>query len=164
MLAMSEAVLMVDMNEKVVMANHAARALFQIPGTYQSGATIQELIRSNDLHRFIRQSLSFDQFIESEIVLRKERDHHLICHGKAVKSEKNDVFGTLIVIHDVTRIRQLETIRRDFVANVSHELKTPITSIKGFVETLREGAVDNPETARRFFKNYLEKHRSFERE
>ena len=58
--------------------------------------------------------------------------------------------GALIVLNDVTRIRRLENVRREFVANVSHEIKTPITAIKGFVETLRDGAVGNPEDAERF--------------
>jgi two-component system phosphate regulon sensor histidine kinase PhoR len=56
------------------------------------------------------------------------------------------------VLHDITRTRQLEEVRRDFVANVSHELKTPVTSIKGFVETLLEGALDEPEQIRRFLE------------
>ena len=58
--------------------------------------------------------------------------------------------GCLLVVHDITRLAQLENVRRDFVANVSHELKTPITSIKGFVETLADGALDDPVQARRF--------------
>jgi two-component system phosphate regulon sensor histidine kinase PhoR len=58
--------------------------------------------------------------------------------------------GVLVVMNDVTRLRRLENIRRDFVANVSHELKTPITSIKGYVETLLDGAIDNKEDAARF--------------
>jgi two-component system phosphate regulon sensor histidine kinase PhoR len=58
--------------------------------------------------------------------------------------------GILIVLNDVTRLKTLENIRKDFVANVSHELKTPITAIKGFLETLKEGAIDDPENARRF--------------
>jgi two-component system phosphate regulon sensor histidine kinase PhoR len=53
-------------------------------------------------------------------------------------------------MHDITRLKRLENLRRDFAANVSHELKTPITSIKGFVETLQEGAIDNPQDAKRF--------------
>ena len=60
--------------------------------------------------------------------------------------------GALIVLHDVTRLRRLENVRRDFVANVSHELKTPITSIKGFVETLIDGALDDRENAGRFLE------------
>jgi two-component system phosphate regulon sensor histidine kinase PhoR len=58
--------------------------------------------------------------------------------------------GALLVVHDVTRVHRLEKVRRDFVANVSHELKTPITSIRGFVETLQDGAVHDPEKAKRF--------------
>ena len=58
--------------------------------------------------------------------------------------------GTVLVFHDVTRLRRLESLRRDFVANVSHELKTPITSIQGFVETLIDGAMESSEDANRF--------------
>ena len=60
--------------------------------------------------------------------------------------------GAVIVLNDVTRLRRLETVRRDFVANVSHELRTPITSIKGFVETLQQGALENREEAERFLE------------
>jgi two-component system phosphate regulon sensor histidine kinase PhoR len=60
--------------------------------------------------------------------------------------------GTLVVFHDITHLRRLETARRDFVANVSHELKTPITSIKGFVETLLAGALNEPENAEKFLR------------
>jgi two-component system phosphate regulon sensor histidine kinase PhoR len=62
------------------------------------------------------------------------------------------VIGTLAVFHDITHLRRLETARRDFVANVSHELKTPITSIKGFVETLLAGALKEPENAEKFLR------------
>ena len=58
--------------------------------------------------------------------------------------------GALVVVEDITEIRNLEQVRTDFAANVSHEMKTPLTSIKGFIETLQAGAIDNPETARRF--------------
>jgi two-component system phosphate regulon sensor histidine kinase PhoR len=66
--------------------------------------------------------------------------------------KKEEVSGCLLVIHDITEIRKLETMRRDFVANVSHELKTPLTSIKGFVETLLEGALEDKENNRHFLK------------
>ncbi|MDD5505967.1 MAG: ATP-binding protein, partial [Candidatus Omnitrophica bacterium] len=66
--------------------------------------------------------------------------------------EQDKVTGSVIVIHDITEIRRLETMRRDFVANVSHELKTPLTSIKGFVETLLEGAMEDKENRVNFLK------------
>jgi two-component system phosphate regulon sensor histidine kinase PhoR len=66
--------------------------------------------------------------------------------------EKEAVSGCLMVIHDITEIRKLERIRSDFVANVSHELKTPLTSIKGFVETLLEGALEDKQNSKNFLK------------
>jgi two-component system phosphate regulon sensor histidine kinase PhoR len=66
--------------------------------------------------------------------------------------EQNKVTGSVTIIHDITEIRRLETMRRDFVANVSHELKTPLTSIKGFVETLLEGAIEDKENSIDFLK------------
>jgi two-component system phosphate regulon sensor histidine kinase PhoR len=69
-----------------------------------------------------------------------------------LRNATHNTVGALIVLNDVTRLRKLEQVRRDFVANVSHELKTPITSIKGYVETLLDGAFRNPEDAERFLK------------
>jgi two-component system phosphate regulon sensor histidine kinase PhoR len=70
--------------------------------------------------------------------------------GTALRDSEQTPLGAVIVLNDVTRLKRLETMRRDFVANVSHELKTPITSIKGFVETLISGAMDKPEDNKRF--------------
>jgi two-component system phosphate regulon sensor histidine kinase PhoR len=67
-------------------------------------------------------------------------------------NSKEENIGALIVLNDITRLRQLENIRREFVANVSHELKTPITSIKGYIETLQEGAIEEKENARKFLE------------
>ena len=68
----------------------------------------------------------------------------------ATRGEKKS--GALVVLHEVTRLKKLEKVRRDFVANVSHELRTPVTSIKGFVETLLDGAMHNPEELQRFLQ------------
>ena len=72
--------------------------------------------------------------------------------GTALRDVDGRGIGAVIVLNDVTRYRHLENLRRDFVANVSHELKTPIASIKGFVETLLDGALNQPEDAQRFLK------------
>jgi two-component system phosphate regulon sensor histidine kinase PhoR len=76
----------------------------------------------------------------------------LQVRGTSLSGSQGEAVGAVIVLNDVTHLRRLENIRRDFVANVSHELKTPITSIKGFVETLLDGALDNREDAERFLK------------
>ena len=86
---------------------------------------------------------------------RRRDDPLLHAHGTALRDAEDRHIGALVVLHDVTRLRRLENIRRDFVANVSHELRTPITSIKGFVETLLDGAMDDPENAQRFLEIVL---------
>lgn len=80
-------------------------------------------------------------------------------NGTAINNTENLNTEAIIVLNDITRIRQLEKIRKDFVSNVSHELKTPITSIKGFVETLLEGAMYNHEEAKHFLE-IISKHSS----
>jgi two-component system phosphate regulon sensor histidine kinase PhoR len=76
----------------------------------------------------------------------------LTARGTSLRDARGGALGTLIVLHDITQLRQLENTRRDFVANVSHELKTPITSIKGFVETLLAGALKEPDNAGNFLR------------
>jgi two-component system phosphate regulon sensor histidine kinase PhoR len=79
------------------------------------------------------------------------------CHGTPLRDASGEQIGALVVLNDVTQLRRLENIRREFVANVSHELKTPITAIKGFVETLRDAAVRNSQDADRFL-TIIDKH------
>jgi len=71
-------------------------------------------------------------------------------YSSPLKEDDTPASGTLLVFHDTTRVHKLEAVRRDFVANVSHELRTPITSIKGFVETLIDGAMNEPESLKKF--------------
>ena len=89
--------------------------------------------------------------IEDEII-SPPYDRYVQLHGTLLKNEYGDTIGALVVLNDVTRLRRLEVVRRDFVANVSHEIRTPLTSIKGFIETLLDGAIEEPDTAKRFLK------------
>ena len=89
--------------------------------------------------------------IEEDITLFQDKEGILYAHSTPLRDADEKHIGTLIVINDITRIRRLENIRRDFVANVTHEIKTPLTSIKGFVETLRDGSVNKPEESERFW-------------
>jgi len=85
-------------------------------------------------------------------VLHNSRDRVLQANGTALRDPRGNGIGAVIVMNDVSRLRQLENMRRDFAANVSHELKTPIASIKGFVETLLDGAMNQPADAERFLR------------
>lgn len=150
--SMDEAVLVVDMNERIIRFNRAAACLFKIQPQAAQGRSIQEVIRNTDLHRLIAKTFSSQEPVEGDIVLYHDTERFLQAHGTALRDPKGERVGVLIVLNNITRLKLLEKIRRDFVANVSHELKTPITSIKGFVETLRDGAIGSPEDRMRFLE------------
>jgi two-component system phosphate regulon sensor histidine kinase PhoR len=147
---MVEAVLVIDTNERMTRVNRAAERLFQIDQTRVRNRSVQETIRHSDLHRFVRRTLELEEPVEGELTIVGTPDQYLQAHGAKLRDGHGQCMGLVVVLNDVSRLKTLEDIRRDFVANVSHELKTPITSIKGFLETLKEGAIRNPEHAERF--------------
>lgn len=148
--SMVEGVVAIDREERVLTMNEAAARLFRTPKEEVRGRPIQAVIRNTALHEFMQDALRSAEPVEREIVLQVPRDQILQAHGSILRDAAGNPLGSVIVLNDVTKLRRLETIRRDFVANVSHELKTPITSIKGFVETLQDGAWEDPEHLRRF--------------
>lgn len=148
--SMVEGVIAVDMDERVISMNQAAAQMFVCNPSAAQGRTIQEVVRNVVLHEFVRNTLSSQKPVEKDIVLHTGVERFINGHGTVLRDARGEQMGALIVLNDVTRIRRLENVRREFVANVSHEIKTPITAIKGFVETLRDGAVKNPEDAERF--------------
>ena len=147
---MVEAVLVIDTNERIIRINRAAEKLFQISESKVKEKSVQETIRNTELHRFVADTLFKENPGEREIVILGEPDIFLQAHGAKLLNARNQQIGGLVVLNDVTRLKALENKRRDFVANVSHELKTPITSIKGFLETLKEGAIKDPDNADHF--------------
>lgn len=155
--SMVEGVIAVDMEERVISMNHAAARMFGCDLTKAQGRSIQEVVRNTVLQQFVKNALSSQEAVEMEIVLSSDAERFLNGHGTLLRDAEGKQIGALIVLNDVTRLLRLEKIRREFVANVSHEIKTPITAIKGFVETLRDGAVKNPENAERFLK-IIDKH------
>lgn len=149
--SMVEGVLALDNDERIIHLNRAAADLFQVSPEAVEGRRIQEVVRKADLQRFVERVLSTTGPVEGDVVLHgAEGDRFLQAHGTALQDGEGQNIGVLIVLNDVTRLHRLENIRRDFVANVSHELKTPITGIKGSVETLLDGAVERPDDAERF--------------
>jgi two-component system, OmpR family, phosphate regulon sensor histidine kinase PhoR len=148
--SMTEGVIAVDTDERVIDCNQAAEALFSIDLESARGRTIQEVIRNPRLQNFIKRVLESGEPVSVDTILQFLPERYIEAHGTLLCDSGNRTIGALIVLNDVTNLKKLENIRRDFVANVSHELRTPITSIKGFVETLRDGGVDDPATTRRF--------------
>ncbi len=151
--SMIEGVIAIDTNQVVLRINRAAAQLLQIDLTNAPGRMIGEVTRKVDLHRFVERALTSKDPVEAELsLLHKGESRYLQAHGTPLRGSEGQQIGALIVVYDVTRLRRLENLRRDFVANVSHELKTPITAIKGAVETLLDGAMDNPSEGRHFLE------------
>ncbi|MDD5567701.1 MAG: ATP-binding protein [Candidatus Omnitrophica bacterium] len=149
--SMIEGIIVVDKTSRIVSVNPAIEKIFGILNAEAQSKTFLEAIRNNEISEIINNVLTQGKSLSVEVTL--VLPGHRIFEVNAVPIFENDsVNGCLVVIHDITEIRRLETIRRDFVANVSHELKTPLTSIKGFVETLLEGALDDKENNRNFLK------------
>lgn len=151
--SMVEGVLAVDSAGTIINLNQAGAELLGVDANSVKNRTIHEVVRKTDLLKFVEQSLGSTTGVPIEddiLLLGDHQDRYLNAHGTPLHDANGRSIGALIVFHDVTKLRQLENVRRDFVANVSHELRTPITSIKGFVETLLDGAIDDPETAERF--------------
>ncbi|MHB1398793.1 MAG: ATP-binding protein [Trichloromonadaceae bacterium] len=148
--SMVEGVLAVDSDERIIRLNQAAARFLGVQREAVQGRRIQEVVRKADLLRFVGRTLQSGEAVEGDIVLRDAEERYLQAHGTLLRGEKGQVIGALIVLNDVTRLHRLENVRRDFVANVSHELKTPITAIKAAAETLLDGAGEDPQGARRF--------------
>ena len=147
--SMIEGIIVTDRSSRIISINHAVEELFEIKGDRIQGKLFLEVIRNSEISELINNAMDSAKFISKEVTL-------IIPEQKVAQVNVSPVFtqdkviGSVTVIHDVTQIRRLETMRRDFVANVSHELKTPLTSIKGFVETLLEGALEDKENSLNF--------------
>ncbi len=141
---MVEGIIAVDNDERVIRLNAAAAKLFDVAPTDKPGQTIQELIRHAELQRFVGRALSSPEPLEDELTFLGGEKRFLHVQAAPLTGSLNERVGVLIVLHDLTRLRQLESVRRDFVANVSHELKTPITAIRGAVETLLDEEDQDP--------------------
>lgn len=151
--SMVEGLLVVDTAERVTRLNRAAARFLGVDVEAAVDRPIQEVVRNPYLQEFVTKALAAGEPIEGDIVLRSEEgDRYLNAHGTILRDDEARKTGAVIVLHDVTRLERLEKVRREFVANVSHELKTPITSIKGFVETLRDGAIRRPADAQKFLE------------
>lgn len=149
---MVEAVIVVDENGNITNLNQAAARLLNVHENKVIGEHFVNVIRNQDMHRFFGDILNSQEALEREIAFLSSDNvqFFLQSHGVPIRTRNLKKSRALAVFNDVTKLRRLESIRSDFVANVSHELKTPITTIKGFVETLCEGAVDDPMERKHF--------------
>ena len=149
--SMVEGVIAVDKDTRILWLNPTAEKIFNIFQKDAQKRIFLEVFPNNDIAEVISLALKSGELVSKELTLIWPVQKVFQVNASPI-FESKAVSGCLLVIHDITEIRRLETMRRDFVANVSHELKTPLTSIKGFVETLLEGALDDKENSVNFLK------------
>jgi two-component system phosphate regulon sensor histidine kinase PhoR len=143
--AMAEAVMVTDSRGRITLSNEV---LTDLVGFEAEGKTATEAIRHPDFHRTIEEAQDgFSGLLEIEIDGVGGSPRRVL---RASVSPLRNQQGVVTVFHDVTAERAADQVRRDFVANAGHELRTPLTAIRGFAETLREGAIHDPESAQGF--------------
>jgi two-component system phosphate regulon sensor histidine kinase PhoR len=149
--SMVEGVVAVDDAERVLDLNQAATRLLGVEAASARGRSVQEVVRNTELQHLVAGILAEAPGpAETAFVLHGDEDRFIQAHGAVLRDPAGRRIGAVVVLNDVTRLKRLEQVRRDFVANVSHELKTPITALKGCLETLADGAVSDPDQERRF--------------
>ncbi len=149
--SMLEGLLLLDSKGRIYLANRSFKNLFGLK-TELRGKTIMEALRLHELAELVERVETQGQVFDHELKLPELSGRWLRVNAAVISNSAGEREGTILVFHDVTRLKQLERTREDFVANVSHELRTPLSLIKGYVETLLDGARDNPEVAGRFLK------------
>ena len=159
--SMVEGVAVVNAAERLLFANRGFAEILGLDVPPQSGSALLEVVRQTELIEAVRGVLTGENRVEAEIVTGTLRQHFFAVTVASVSAAETS--GAVIVLHDITELRKLERIRRDFVANVSHEFKTPLTAIQGFAETLLAGAIDDPQNRIRFLEIILEHSRRLAR-
>lgn len=152
---MSEAVLAVDSGGAVLVVNPSLSRLLAVDAAASRGRPYLECVRHNAISQLVGTVLKDGRPLAQEVRVNAREELVFDAHAAPLLQEGR-LAGALLVLHDITRLRRLEQVRRDFVANVSHELRTPLSSIKGYAETLREGAIDDKENRLIFVKTIEE--------
>jgi len=148
--AMADGVIAVDPYGRILLVNRAACEMLGVSEERALGKYVLEAVRNHDLAEALESAMRGEADTR-EIKLRNPRPATIgVLSAPILEGNNGAVTGAVAVLHDVTEVRRLEQIRTDFVSNVSHELRTPVTSIKGFVDTLLEGAMDDRATLERF--------------
>lgn len=173
---MREGVIAVDLEDNIITINAAAKQILntQVPIADVTAGTnklenaliagiptvpedsklhsFKETIRTKALHDFVADLLVENKFLQRKVELVGLQKKIIDVHGAVLKDIQGESIGVLMVLNDITKLTELENMRKNFAANVSHELKTPLTAIKGAVETLMDGAMDSREDARKFLQ------------
>lgn len=148
--SMTEGVIALDLSGNILDINRAAIQILELPSN-ATGLSFYSLARNDALQNIVEKIIKDKELVERELTLHTIQERHIRVCG-TVLSSKGTIFGVVIVLSDITQVKKLENFRHDFIADVSHEIKTPLTAIRGAVETLAEGAIKDSENAPKFMK------------
>lgn len=149
--SMIEGVLVLDEMKRVQFANRTFAEMFATVGAL-SGKAVLEAVRVHEVAEIVERTGQDGRVIDHEMKLPGNSERWLQVNAAAITTAERRRLGTVLVFHDLTRMKRLERTREEFVGNVSHELRTPLSLIKGYAETLLDGAKDNPEVAVKFLQ------------
>jgi len=142
---MTDGVIMTDIEGNVLLANNATRKLFNIKN--ESGKPLIEVVRDHEMDEVLKLCL---QTAKTQAVQYESGASKKYIRAIAIPISADELSGVLLLLQDLTELRNLQTTRRELIGNISHEFRTPLASIKAMAETLHNGAVDDKETARDF--------------
>ncbi|WP_159881582.1 two-component system histidine kinase PnpS [Paenibacillus puerhi] len=149
---MISGVVMIDREGKIVLLNRSAEEILGFSSMELLGKRFDQAKQQYEFTQLIQECIESREHIRDEMVFYFPSERILEINLNPISQQGQDWSGLLIVLHDITAVRRLERMRSEFVANVSHELKTPIAAVKGFAETLLAGALNDKETARSFLQ------------
>ncbi|MDZ7671627.1 MAG: ATP-binding protein [Halanaerobiales bacterium] len=148
--SMTEGVIATDQNKKILMMNPKACKLLNIKCENIEGKNFISEIRDHRLNDYLDKVLEENKHLNTELTFKTPEKTYLECSFQTIADNNGSIVGAVMVLIDVTRLKKLEEMRKDFVANVSHELKTPLTSIKGYADTIIENKISEFETIEKF--------------
>ncbi len=148
--SMVDGVIATDANENIMLINPAAKNMLLLKNQNYKNMNLMKVIRNHRIIDYLEKALKNNITLTKEISIKKEEEKIFRCHFAPINDKNDEVIGGVVVFTDITELRRLEQVRKDFVANVSHELKTPLTSIIGYVDTLIENENINEENQKKF--------------
>ncbi|OGC14494.1 hypothetical protein A3J90_03820 [candidate division WOR-1 bacterium RIFOXYC2_FULL_37_10] len=155
--SMNDGVLAVDKTGRVILANPVIETIIGVTEPEIAGKTVREVVRNNEITDIVERALKTGGRIKEEVNVFLPFEGIFDANANPVLDEEKNILGVVCVLHDITEIRRLEKHRSEFVANVSHELKTPLTAIRGYVETLLLGAIGDKDNNMKFLGK-IDKH------
>ncbi|SHI62755.1 two-component system histidine kinase PnpS [Lutispora thermophila] len=149
--SVASGIIAIDNHWRILFINKKATEILDIEDKELIGRHLMFALRNHQIQKYLDDTVENKAYKETEITLNYPQERIIRLYTNPILERDGSYpIGVIIVLQDITHVRKLEKVRSEFVANVSHELKTPLTSIKGFIETLKEGAIRDEKIALRF--------------